>query len=66
MNDLLNWHENVFLLKCLFLHVYAYAILSTLFELTPYFSILYKYRLEVSGSPEGKTCESTLSRLGMS
>ena len=29
MNVLLNLYENVFLLKCPFLHVFAYAILST-------------------------------------
>ena len=46
MNILLNCHENVFLLRCLFFSFLACAILSTLFILTPYFSILNKYRLE--------------------
>ena len=45
LNVLLNWHENVFLLKCTFNHIFAYANLSTLFVLTPCVSILNKYRL---------------------
>ena len=36
----------LFLLKCLLLHVFAYVILSTMFVETPYFSIIFKYRLE--------------------
>ena len=54
MNVLLNWHENVFSQKCPFLHVFSYAIQTTLFVKTPYFYILYKYRLEAFGRFEGE------------
>ena len=49
------------------LHMFLHnVILSTMFVLTPYFSILYKYSLEESGSLEGKLGKLILSRLGMS
>lgn len=51
----------LFLLKCPLLHVFLHnVILSTMFVLTPYFSILYKYRLEASGSLEGKASQDSL------
>ena len=46
MKVLLNWHESLFFLKCPLFYVFAYSILSTLFVVTPNFSILYEYRFE--------------------
>lgn len=39
MKVLLNSHENLFLLNCPFINVFAYVVLSTIFELNLYFFI---------------------------
>ena len=44
----------LFILKCPFLHVFAYAILNTFFVLTLCFSVFYKYKLKARSGIEDK------------